>query len=288
VTSLSSRIQAPHGGRLGAQARKAALGPFMRKLIRLGHIGRGILFAAIGLLSLLIALGRATDKAPDQGGALAAIASQSYGQALLLVVAVGLVGFALWGFIRAILDPLNRGMDRNAIIERIGFFVSGVSYGLLVMPTVQMVLGSGDGPRNQADSTRDMTAQLQAHPLGQWLVIVVGIVVLGWSIMQVHAALTCKFERDFDFSAMGAREEEFAEKVGQLGIVARAFVFALIGMFLIQAAIQQDAGQAKGLDAALLSLAQRPGGPVVLGLVALGLVVFGLYSMLCPHWLKVV
>ena len=271
---------------LGKEAKKASRSPLMQNFIRLGYIGRGILFAAIGFLALQIALGTPTGKAPDQAGALEIILEQPFGKALLLVVIFGLICFSLWGFIRAVFDPLHRGTDSSGITERVGFAVSGISYGLLVYPAFQMLQGSG-GPKNQTQATRDVTAQLLSNPLGSWIVGALGVVVIVWSVAQLHSALTCKFERDFKFRKMTASEEEFAEKMGQVGIGARAFVFALIGMFFIQAAVQHDPNRAKGLDAALLSLAQWPGGLYVLGFVAAGLIVFGLYSMFCSRWLRI-
>jgi hypothetical protein len=271
---------------LSKEAKKASRSPLMQNFIRLGYIGRGILFAAIGFLALQVALGTPTGKAPDQAGAMGIILEQPFGKALLLVVTFGLICFSLWGFIRAVFDPLHRGEDTGGIMERIGFVVSGISYGLLVYPAIQMLQGSG-GPKNQTQATRDVTAQLLSNPLGPWIVGAIGVLVIIWSIAQLRSALTREFERDFKFRKMTANEEEFAEKMGQVGIGARAFVFALIGMFFIQAAIQHDPNQAKGLDAALLSLAQWPGGLYVLAFVAAGLIVFGLYSMLCSRWLKV-
>lgn len=78
---------------------------------------------------------------------------------------------------------------------------------------------------------------------------------------------------------MSNNEQTWAVRLGRLGIAARGIVFTVIGFFLIQAAKQSDASQAKGFGEALASLEQNPFGPWILGLVALGLISYGIYSV---------
>jgi hypothetical protein len=66
--------------------------------------------------------------------------------------------------------------------------------------------------------------------------------------------------------------------------VARGAVFSTVGLFLVVAAIQAKPGKAKGIDAALVALAKTPLGPWLLGLVAVGLVLFGAYSLCEARW----
>jgi hypothetical protein len=261
--------------------------PLMEKLMRFGYVARGVLFAIIGYVALQIAFGRSDGKAPDQGGALAAIVSQPNGQIILAIIVVGLAAFSLWGFVRAIFDPLHRGKDASGIVERLGFALSGISYGLLIYPGIQLVMGSGGGPQNQTQKTQDVTAQVLAHPIGPWLIAFVGLLVIGWSVAQFVSAYTGKFQRDFRFGSTNQSEKQIAILIAKIGIAARAFVFLLVGAFLIQSALQNDPSRAKGLDAALLSLAQWSGGPWVLAAAALGLICFGIYSILFARWVDV-
>lgn len=52
----------------------------------------------------------------------------------------------------------------------------------------------------------------------------------------------------------------------------------MVGLFLIVADVQRNPHQAKGLDSALKTLVHQPLGPVLLDIVALGLVAYGIYS----------
>jgi hypothetical protein len=68
------------------------------------------------------------------------------------------------------------------------------------------------------------------------------------------------------------------EGIATLGHVARMVVFSLVGALLIEAAVDYDPSKPVGLDGALGKLAHSPYGPYLLGIVAAGLVSFGLYS----------
>jgi type IV secretory pathway VirB2 component (pilin) len=61
-------------------------------------------------------------------------------------------------------------------------------------------------------------------------------------------------------------------------------VFTTAGIFLLVAAVNAQPGKAKGVDSALRSLAKTPFGPWLLALVALGLVLFGVYSWAEARW----
>jgi len=52
---------------------------------------------------------------------------------LLIVVTIGLFGFALRCFIQALFDTEGKGRDAKGIIARIGYAIVGVAYGTLVM-----------------------------------------------------------------------------------------------------------------------------------------------------------
>jgi hypothetical protein len=74
------------------------------------------------------------------------------------------------------------------------------------------------------------------------------------------------------------------ERLGALGNVARGLVFAGVGVFMIDAAATFDAAKVKGIDATLRSFAHTPVGPLLLVIVAIGLALFGVYSLAEARW----
>jgi hypothetical protein len=76
---------------------------------------------------------------------------------------------------------------------------------------------------------------------------------------------------------MNAQLRNAAVFMGRFGYAALGVVFAIIGFFLIVAALQLNPAKAKGLDSALTELL-HPFGPVLLGVVALGLIAYSVFS----------
>ena len=275
--------------KIPAQVQRKALqtfdNPWVDRLARFGYVVRGVLYVIIGLLAVQVALG-AGGKTTDPKGAIATVGAEPFGKFLLVLIAAGLAGYSLWGFIRGFLDPLCKGSDAKGLVQRLGFLVSGVSYGALVIPTVQSVIGRQSGG-GQTGSPQDLSARLLGEPFGQALVGLLGLFWIGGAIGQFYLAYSKDFEKDFKSREMSADEKEWARRAARFGLAARGVVFGIVGWFLIQAALNSDPKRAKGLDGALQTLVQQPYGPLLLGVVALGLVCFGIYSLLCARWNRV-
>jgi hypothetical protein len=67
--------------------------------------------------------------------------------------------------------------------------------------------------------------------------------------------------------------------LGTTGFLTRAFVFAIIGVFLIFAAIDSNAHEATGFAGALMIVKQQPFGTTLLAVVAGGLFAFGAFGI---------
>ena len=267
-----------------AQGAAESASPWIERLARFGYAIRGILYITVGILAVQVALGRG-GQITDKNGAIEAIGGQPFGKFLLVLVVAGLVGYSLWGFIRAILDPLDRGTDPKGIAQRLGYVVSGLSYGALIIPTVKYIMGSDSG--GKSGSTKDLTANLLHQPFGPWLVGLIGIIGIVGGLGQIFQGVKADFKKDLKFNQMNGREQDVAIKVGRFGMLARGVVFAMLGFFVVQAALNTDPNKAQGLDGALATLARQPHGPWLLGAVAFGLISFGVYSLLCAKWIHI-
>jgi hypothetical protein len=91
--------------------------------------------------------------------------------------------------------------------------------------------------------------------------------------------VTKKCLKDDQTERMGHAMKTRITWAGMVGHVARAVIFGLVGVFLVKAAIEYKANEAIGLDGALAKLYGQTYGPWLLGTVAAGLVVFGIFSI---------
>jgi hypothetical protein len=242
-------------------------------LARAGFVARGLIYGIIGVLAVRLAVG-AGGKATNQQGALETIARQPFGKVLLILVAIGLGGYALWRLIRALLG--HGPEDSDTSFDRIAALGSGVVYAALCAVAVEILLGSGGGNSGSAQRT---TAGVFGWPAGTWLVGFAGAVLIGIGLYQGYRGLSKDFLEDSKTEQMSARIRRWIEWIGTFGHLARMVVFALVGVFLVKAAVDFNPNKAVGLDGALGKLAHHSYGPFLLGLVAAGLVSFGLYSL---------
>lgn len=265
-------------------ARQMAADPWVERLSRFGIASKGIVYAIDGLLAAQAALGTG-GKTTDSAGALKTIVGQPFGKFLLTLVAIGLLGYVLWRFIQALLDPERKGTDVKGLLARLGYFIIGAIYAGLALTATKLILGSACTGGN---STQDSTARLLAQPFGQWLVGTLGAMVISMGFHQFYKAYSAKFRQDLKWQEMSDAEKTWATRAGRLGHAARGVVFLVIGFFLIQAARQSDPNQARGLGGALAALAQQPYGPWILAVVAIGLIAYGIYLLAEARYRRVV
>lgn len=259
-------------------ARRAASHPWIEKLARLGFAAKGIVYFVVGLLAAQAAFGTG-GKTTDSSGALSTIVTQPFGKFLLALVTIGLIGYALWRLVQTIFDPEHAGEPTKAkqIAQRIGYGLSALTYSGLALTAIKLIMGN---PTSGGDSTQDWTARFMAQPFGRWLVGLAGLVVIGVGLAYLYEAFIAKFQRHFNLNLMSESERQWTKRLGRCGIAARGIVFGIIGLFLTLAALRQNANEARGLGGALAALAAQPFGPWLLGIVALGLIAYSIYSLI--------
>ena len=270
-----------------SEFRKVSFSPLMELLIRVGFGARGLLYVVMGMVALSVALGGSSAPA-DQQGALAELARLPSGKILLILMIIGLVGYSVWGLIRATFDPLHLGKQLKGLVQRAGYLVSGISYFTLVFPTIHLLSGQGKAAQNGAQTAQ---AQQSASTFmttagGHWLVAIIGIVIMGVGVAQFYIGISRRFDRQFQLYDVDYGNKKWIRPVGRVGTVARAVVFFIIGLFMTLAAYHSNPHQAVGMDGALLKLARLPYGPWLLGFVASGLIAFGLYSLAGAVWVR--
>ena len=257
--------------------RNAATGKWMTGFARVGYAAKGVVYLIIGFLAAKLALGQG-GAATDQRGALHTIYDEPSGKFLLLVVAIGLLAFALWSFIQAIYDTEGKGSKAKGIIARIGYAAVGIAYAALAFGAYQIATRTGSGGKSSSTSTQDATAKLLQLRFGVPLVVIVGLVVLGVAFYLFAKAYNAKFQNTLNLATLSAQVKKALIFLGRLGYGALGVVFTIIGFFMIVAAVQFNPQEAKGLDTALGELLHLPFGPLLLGIVALGLIAYGVYS----------
>ena len=207
-----------------------------------------------------------------QRGADDTVAKQPLGEVLLTLVAIGLRGYALWRFVRAATGRGPEGSDTG--FDRVAALASGFVYLGMCIIAVRILAGS---PKASASPDKT-TAGVLGWPAGTWLVGAAGLVLIGVGLYQGYRGLTKDFLADSKTEEMGPLIRTWIGWIGLVGHLARMVVFTLAGAFLVKAAVEYDPRAAVGIDGALAELLHQPDGPILLGIVAVGLIAFATYS----------
>lgn len=257
---------------------RASEGFNVENVARIGYVAKGVVYAIVAWFAVDAAF-NAGGQTTGSKGALAQIVDETYGQVLLILVAIGLAAYSFWRFVQAIADPDGRGTDAKGIVVRTGYFASGVVHSLLVVWAGRLISGGGGGASGGGgqDGASSFASTLMSESYGQWLVGIVGAIIVGFGIAQFVYGYQERFKKRLRLSEMSTRAREWAIRSGKAGLMARGVVFWVMGGFFIVAAYRADPSQAKGLGESLRALEQAPYGPYLLGVVGIGLVGYAIY-----------
>ena len=133
---------------------------------------------------------------------------------------------------------------------------------------------------NGSAQPRDTAGEVLGLPGGDVLLGIASIALLMISAYQTYDALSGHFADDNKLEQMSRAPRRWFMRIGRVGLIVRAVVFALVAYFLLTAATEFHARNAVGVDGALARLQREPFGSWLLGFVAAGLLTFATFSLL--------
>jgi Domain of Unknown Function (DUF1206) len=262
---------------------QAVASPVMAVLARAGLAARGVLYALIGIIAVQIALGGTRQQA-DRSGAVRLAAATPLGSVILWLLAAGFAGLTLWRLSEALWGA--NGADGHKPPRRLANLGKALIYAVVTYGVLKYALGLG-APASSDKQSQDLTATAFRYPGGIVAVAIAGVIIAVAGLALAYQAYQRAFLRDLRMGSASPGTRKAVAWLGEFGGMARGAVFTTIGIFLIVAAAEAKPSQAKGVDSALRALAHTPLGPWLLGLIAVGLVLFGVYSCCEARWRQV-
>ncbi|GAB3673366.1 DUF1206 domain-containing protein [Salinisphaera aquimarina] len=244
----------------------------VRWFARVGYGARGLVYLVMGALALHAAL--EFEQARDVRGAMREVSTHAGGQIALGGIAAGLLAYGLWRLVQTLLDVDEHGWGARALAVRGGLLVSALLHGSLAWGCVQIAMrwSSHDGkPVQQAVS------RILDWPFGRAAVAVGGIVVVGAGIAHLVKAAKRGYRQWFDASPAAMN---WIDPVSRFGLSARGLLFIGMGAFVIYSAVTLDPSDARGIEGVMLWVQDRAYGRILLGVLALGVMAFGAYSLI--------
>jgi hypothetical protein len=251
----------------------------LQVLARVGLTARGVLYLLIGWVAILVALGRSSQPANQQGALL--LAGKPYGLASLWLLAIGFAAYSLWRLSDAAFSVTGDPASTGSRLKPLG---PAVIYAGFAYLTVKIILGTQG---NESRQQQDITATVMRYPAGRWLVGLAGLIVVIVGLVLASEGISHRFMKHLRTRPMSARTRRVVKLLGTVGIVARGVIIALAGVLVIYAAVSYKSAKSGGIDQALLTLRDQPFGQVLMILAAVGLVIFGIYGLCEARWRKV-
>jgi hypothetical protein len=242
----------------------------LEQFARLGYASKAAIYAIIGVLAIMGALNRG-GAITDTTGALRVVLRQPFGRLLLVVLAIGLCGYAVWRLLDALLDPDRHGTDAGGLVTRIGNAIRGCVYGALGIDAIQLLRGSGG---SRGDEAETWTARLLEFPFGGVLVGLAGGAVAIYGISELVDSIRGKDDEKVDWGAIRSPWRATVRKISRFGVGVRGSLLATLGVFLVRAALTHDPGQAAGSRESMLHLVRLVEGRWFLALIAAGVLAY--------------
>jgi hypothetical protein len=245
-------------------------------IMRFGIATKGFVYVLFGGLTVVAAVGLRGGGSSDSNGALDYLSRSTIGTLVLALTAAGMVAYVFWRFYQAFADSEDKGTDKKGLAKRIGYFSSGLIYAFLAFSAFQILFGNGG---DNGGGSNSYIAKILSHRYGQ---IVVGIIALGYfakAFYQIYRAYTGKYKKKINEQHLDDKARKLLIVSGVAGYTARGIVIGIIAFLIFRAALTSDSDEGGGTGEAFQFL-QNEFGTIVLAVIALGLVMYGIFYFL--------
>jgi hypothetical protein len=257
-----------------------AVRPWVGRVVRLGYFAKGLIYSLIGVLALRVALGMSGGRLTDPSGVLRTLLLQRFGRVMLALIGIGIVGYAAYYIFEALADLRRKGGGARGWLDRSLTIIKAAVYGAVGVQALMVVFFD----RMPADRTEQGAGTLMRFPLGEWLLIAIGIGVVIYGITQLRMVWRGGVDDDID-AARVRREASWILPLGRFGIAARSVIIILMGAAFTRSGWRGRASDADGYREALRTVASFD--TWLLTAIGAGLLAFGIYQLCHARYAKI-
>jgi hypothetical protein len=242
----------------------------LERLARLGYASKAVIYGIVGVFAIL-AIANRGGLITDTSGALRLVLAQPFGRVLLIVLAIGLCGYAAWRVLDALADPDRDGTVLAGLVTRIGNAVRGVIYGALGIEAFRLLGGLRGSRRDDAEF---WTARILAIPLGEVVLGVAGGIAAVYGASEIIHGIRGTHDTKVDWSPVPSRVRPAVQRISRFGVAIRGGLIVTLGLYLVRAALSQDPDQAAGARESMLRLGGVFEGRWFLAVIAAGVIAY--------------
>ncbi|RKO25425.1 DUF1206 domain-containing protein [Pseudarthrobacter phenanthrenivorans] len=242
-------------------------------LARAGFAVMAVLHVIIGAIAIAVAFGQPGEAEPS--GAIEQLAANPWGPYVMWACVVACLGLGLWQASEATLR-----MRRAPRKERVSKLVSSGFLAIAYSSVGFSFAGFAVGMRgDSSESTRDFSAALMATPLGLWVLVALGLTIVGIGVYFVVKGVRFGFKEEL-FHFDGRRRGRLIDALGVAGHIAKGIALVLTGLLFVIAAAKHNPDESTGLDGSLKALRDHPWGPYLLVAIGAGFIAYGVFALI--------
>jgi hypothetical protein len=238
-------------------------------VMRAGYAGRGVTYLAVAGLSLW-AIWRGGE-AQGTSAAIDILATEGWGIAVLWIIGIGLLCYALWRLIDAAKDLEDYGSDGKGAVARVGMVTTGLIHGALGLLAIGAAFG--DGSSGGGGGVSGAVARVLDWPFGLFLVWFAAICTLGAGLYYIGKGWKASYRKHLRANLFTTRYDLAL----RAGVISQGIVVLVIGGFLVAAALAGNSTEAGGVGQVFDWLANQPFGNLLVILLCLGLLGFAFF-----------
>lgn len=254
---------------------------WIKPLARAGYASRGLIYSIVSLFAFLAAIGQSGTE--NTKGALERILQQPFGNIMVFLLVVGLIGYVLWRLVQSLFDTDGHGFSPKGLAVRAGLLASAFTYGTLALFAVSR-LGAGLGTDEHGGIGRYADA-ISAIVGANYVALGFCLVLFGVACAHFWKAWTGKYQDHFkaDEAAM-----KVIHPISKIGLSARGVVFLILSLLSFYRFLSFEDGPEKpGLKDALAFVQGLPFGSWLLTAIGIGLMAFAAYSVIEAIWRRI-
>ena len=250
----------------------------LKKMARVGYVAKATVYGITGILTFMAAFNMGGQKS-SKLQIIEFLEKQPFGNALLVLIGLGLLCYAAWRFIQSLSDPENIGDDKKGKGKRVAYFISAVIYlGLSVYAFMTLI--------NAGSSSGSFGGGLTGT-LGVVVFAVIGAGLAIAGIFQFKKAKTKEFLQDFGYDSISdEKKRKTIKNTGYLGLIARGIIFAVLAYIFLRGALASNTSNMKGTTDAFSFLQESQYGSWLMGVVAAGFVCYSIYVFMLARYRK--
>lgn len=239
-----------------------------------GLTARGVLYLVLALTAVQLTIGRSSERVNSRG-ALQQFGGSTLGSVMLVVLALGFIGFVLLN----VFDAITAGArDDQHPKRRLADVVRAAIYAGLTFATIS-ILVSGSSGSSSSTKSKTWTATVLGWSGGRLLVGAAGLAVIAAGLVVIVKVVIGKPHDQASIEEAAPNEPGAVQMLGAVGNAARGAVMAIIGGFVLIAAVNYDPSETVGLDGALKRALDEQYGTALVLAIAVGFAAYGIYSL---------